>query len=623
MRCLCLVVLFVSSMSLPAAEKITPSVTLHRGAVNGVEIIRRGQRMAVYGWPRTVRGKCELLLLTHHRRDVVAQARRLSKQAMVVIPAAEKALIESPEKFWDSFRTRRFHDYDQQSTKILSTGVKAKVHMKNSGIARFQDLSFQALETPGFTRGSITYLSKIDGKRIAFTGDLIYGDGKLFDLYSLQDAIPDAQIRGYHGYAGRLAQLITSLKKVAALKPDILIPVRGPAIDHPQESIGKLIRRVRAIYGNYLSTNALNWYFKEKRMTFCGKRVLGKNAEVQLKSYSLYQKSPDWIWEKGTSRLLISEKRRGFLLDCGNTRIIESVKQLIKQGLITKVDGIFVTHYHDDHTDAVQQASQEFNCPVYATKEYEDILQRPGAYHMPAMTANAIRDVTGVKSGHKMSWNEFDLTFYFYPGQAYYHGALLTEKKGSQSVFFIGDAFSPSGMDDYCLLNRNLIHDDGGYFRCLSQIRQLGKVWLVNEHIPYVFSYTNKELDYFTNRYRKRKKMLADLFPWDDPNYGIDEQWAVCYPYGQTRTAGEKVSVEVRITNHSPKKRTFKVTPKAPPGCAILDYQSKLTLAARKSGKLRFVFRGPKKAGTYLMTADIDSPGMHFRDWVEAMIIVK
>src|SRR5213079_2425167 len=42
-----------------------------------------------------------------------------------------------------------------------------------------------------------SYLLELDGKRIAFAGDLIYGDGKFIDLYSLQDAIPDVKEDGY------------------------------------------------------------------------------------------------------------------------------------------------------------------------------------------------------------------------------------------------------------------------------------------------------------------------------------------------------------------------------------------------------------------------------------------
>ena len=41
------------------------------------------------------------------------------------------------------------------------------------------------------------------------------------------------------------------------------------------------------------------------------------------------------------------------------------------------MDGIFVTHCHDDHTDFVQKASEEFACPVYALEDYRDVLEQP------------------------------------------------------------------------------------------------------------------------------------------------------------------------------------------------------------------------------------------------------
>ncbi len=36
----------------------------------------------------------------------------------------------------------------------------------------------------------------------------------------------------------------------------MLVPIRGPVIQNPKAAIQKLISRVQAVYGNYLSTNA-------------------------------------------------------------------------------------------------------------------------------------------------------------------------------------------------------------------------------------------------------------------------------------------------------------------------------------------------------------------------------
>ena len=608
------------------AEQITPSVFVERGPINLVSIKREGLA-AVYGTADDP-SHYQTVFLTHHRRDVVWAARAAADAGIpIVAPLAERDLMERPAEFWSKFKTSRFHDYGQQSTKVVASPVKVTTWVAGHQTVRWNGIDFKVLDTPGYTRGAVSYVTKLDGKTIAFVGDIIYGDGQIFDLFSFQDAIPTARIGGYHGYGSRLAPLIQSLETVAAEQPDVLIPARGPVIHNPQAAIAKLIRRVRAVYANYLSTNALNWDFKAERMTTAGRRVLGENANVTLMPYSLHMKTPDWIWENSTSRLLISDDGHGFLLDCGNQRVIDGVKQLIAMKLVKQVEGIFVTHYHDDHTDKVQQAAEEFGCPVYATPEYKDILENPGAYHMPAMTSNAIKNVKAMQHGQTVKWHEFDLTYHFYPGQCYYHGAMLVKKQGETPVFFIGDAFSPSGIDDYCVLNRNLIHKDAGYFLCLKRIRELkaankGEYWLINEHIPYVFRFSDRELDYLESEYAKRKTLLAELFPWDDPNYGIDEQWAFFYPHAVTAKPSSRIELQVRLENHSSKRRAYEVALRLPKGVTAKVSRRTITLDARGRGSVTFTVEVPAMHGDYVITADVQSDWIDVRDWVEAVVSV-
>ncbi len=264
-----------------AAENITPHLLFQPGPVNGVLIDRDGARLSVYGWTDPDVESVEQVLLTHGRRDVVWAARPLVRGgAKAVAPARELYYLQKPHAFWNAFTRTRFHDYAQQSTKVLATPLPVDRWVKDGEDVEWRGVTFKVLETPGYTRGSISYVTELDGKKIAFTGDLIYGDGQIFDLYSFQDAIPEAQIRGYHGYGGRLAGLVSGLRKVAAAEPDLIVPARGPLIRDPRRAIDRLVARVQALYRNYLSTNALHWYFKEKRMRVCGERVLVKGAKI-------------------------------------------------------------------------------------------------------------------------------------------------------------------------------------------------------------------------------------------------------------------------------------------------------------------------------------------------------
>ncbi len=608
-----------------ADDGLPAGLTVARHAVNRVVLTRGDRQLVVYGATREDAPQADVVLLTHGRRDVIWAARELAETGTrVVAPAGERYWLEQPHAFWDGFTTQRFHDYGQQSTKIAPRSLEVDQWVEDGQQIAWGDLKLRALATPGYTRGAVSYLADLDGKRVAFTGDLIYGDGRLVDLYSFQDAIPEAKIRGYHGYGSRLAGLVTSLRKVADASPDLLIPARGPVIHDPQQAIARLIDRVQSLYRNYLSTNALHWYFKEQRMRQCGERILGAGADIELMPYAHHVAAPNWVFEHSTSRLLISDTGNGLLIDCGNQRVIETMKELIAKKLLKRVEAIFVTHYHDDHTDAVQAAADEFDCPVYATAEYADILEHPEAYHMPAMTANAIADVTVMADGQPTKWHEFELTYYFFPGQAYYHGALLAKKADERPIFFIGDAFAPSGMDDYCVLNRNLVHEDEGFLKCLDMVRSApGKPWLVNEHIPFVFEFSPEEFAYLETRYRERIETLRELFPWDDPNYGIDEQWAVFYPYGAKVAAAAEEELEIRLTNHSDKPREFTMRPHGHGGIRILDFEKTIRLEARQTGRLAVRIKVPDQTGNALVTADVASEGMDFRHWIEALITVE
>jgi len=175
---------------------------------------------------------------------------------------------------------------------------------------------------------------------------VIYGNGNLFDLYSLQDAVSEAKISGYHGWAGRMGDLINSLQKVAANKSDILVPARGPVIRNPGEAINLLIERLQAIYENYLSISAGRWYFKNN-YDVLAQRVLGPDPKVKWMPWAevIKDKPPEWIVPIGNSRLIVSEDRSGFLIDCGSRRILGEVIKLRESGKITGIDEQWIRFY--------------------------------------------------------------------------------------------------------------------------------------------------------------------------------------------------------------------------------------------------------------------------------------
>lgn len=623
---LCLLLAVLAFRSPLAAQELPDGVTLQRGRLNSVVIEKGGHRVIVYGAEQGT-ATADTVLMTHMRRDATEFARSAaSEDGKVTTPKGVAGFLANPSAHWDAWWDDRFDYYMQQVTRLPVVALSNAHDVFGSDmIIGKQGVAISILETPGHTREGVTYLTEIGGKTIAFSGDLILAGGRVPDLYSFQEAIPEAKIGGYHGYGGRLGQLINSLEKLAAAKPDIIIPLHGEPIFDVQKDIGILIDRMRKIYANYLSTNALNWYFKEERLTIAGRRVLGADAEVELMDYSEHVDLPDWCKHLGTTKLLLADDGSGFALDVGGQRAFEDLKKAIADGIMTRIDGIFVTHTHNDHTAAVAEAAREFSCPVYAVAEVADVLENPGAWFLPGISPNAVDEVTVMADGEVLEWKNFKLTAQFFPGQMWNHGALLAERKDHAPVLFMGDSFSPSGIDDYCLMNRNLMREDSGFFLCFKKVRELPEgAWMVNQHIPHLFRFSDERLDLLEKRYAERRDLIAELTPWDDANFAIDERWASFYPYGQELAAGTTGQLELRLWNHSQRQRQFSFTLNLPEGMSSEVVTKSVKIAARERGSVIFDFEVAADAstGVKVITADLASDGFELSQWAEALVKV-
>jgi glyoxylase-like metal-dependent hydrolase (beta-lactamase superfamily II) len=603
-----------------AAENITPTVSVIPGPVNGVLITKSGKTLAIYGDPRTKPALVDKILFTHHRRDVVWAGRAMvAAGAEPVYPSAEEPLFTAPEQYWAKYS--QFHDYANQSTRVLLASIAAGHAVSGGDRVDWNGLTIEVRDTPGYTRGAVSYLFVADGKRIACVGDLIYGDGQILDLFSLQDSIAETKEDGYHGYAARAGQVIASLRQIADWKPDVLIPARGPVIRNPQQTIAKLIARLQDVFSSYFAVSALHWYRGDDKLHAQARRILG-DRPVDWMPMSKAADPPSWLEVIGNTRVIVSASGNAFVVDCGNRRLLDTIKQMQREGRFKTVEGIWVTHYHDDHTNFVQTASEELHAPVFSSPEMQDILEHPAAYKMPCLTANPIHDVTAAPEGGSQRWHEFEFTYSNFPGQTLFHDGLLVKKDGGESVFFIGDSFTPSGIDDYCLLNRNFAEPEQGYEYCLNYVKRVKPDWLVNQHVNPAFHFSDPQIDTMLANLRRRRTQLAALFPWDDANFGIDEQWARVYPYRSEAKPGARVDLKVIVLNHSPKIHEFVVTPHVPEGWHVGGGPFKVMVGSRKTGEVTIPVTAGAQ-GLAVITADVAFDKFELREWLEALLDVK
>ena len=504
-----------------------------------------GDDLAAYSFPRHCSGT-ERLLVTHANRDAYEWP---PATVVLIVPDGEREYFADPTSIWLRVEAAQLHDYSQ-----LSTNLPLSSHAAVQGVQEGDEIGsalgiVRVVETPGRTAGAVSYVLDLGGLRIIFTGDLIYGDGQLLDAYSLQSAIPEANTRGYHGYAGRAGQLIASLHKIASLKPDVLIPAHGPLVCNPQDAIAKLVSRIEDLLSSHFETDALLWFWGPE-----SHRIRSQAAKQPIKTMPMAElaDSPADIVPFGTSRLIYSQAGAAFLVDAGDPITLPTLRTLRKDGAFGTLEGIWITHYHDDHTDYVNDVVNEFGCSVYFTTSISGILTNPRRFRMPCLPSRGIMDGTPVQHGTTMKWHEWLFNFEYFPGQTLYHGGLLATRDDGRSYYFVGDSFTPTGIDDYCMQNRNLYGYAMGYTYCLDRLSNLPRAtWLVNQHVVPMFRFSESQLATMKDAVDKRTVILGELCSWPNINYMVDECWVSLYPRTSELSVGDKRDICLEVCNYS------------------------------------------------------------------------
>ena len=130
--------------------------------------------------------KVDWILHTHHHRDQCqGDHKAIERNIPIAVPQHERHLFADAENFW---RNRRvFHQYYVRNDfNTVTENIPVERAMADYSTFRWNKTDFFVLPTPGHTLGAITLVAAIDGKKVAFSGDLIHSPGKIQNLYDTQ-----------------------------------------------------------------------------------------------------------------------------------------------------------------------------------------------------------------------------------------------------------------------------------------------------------------------------------------------------------------------------------------------------------------------------------------------------
>jgi glyoxylase-like metal-dependent hydrolase (beta-lactamase superfamily II) len=602
----------------PDIQSLSEHLLVHAGSIN-VGIVRDGSRALLIdcGNGDVATALRDLgvttvdqVVFTHHHRDQACGAGRFAGAA-IGVPETEREAFEKPSAYWSDPKHRwhiyHFHPHHLMLTQPLRVDAGfADGHVFTWGPARIR-----VLATPGHTDGSVSYLVAVDGRRVMFCGDAIYDHGRLWDLHSLQHSM--GRWGDYHGFLGALPALTRSLRRIQAEQPDRLVPSHGHSMNRPAEAIDAVIARLEVCYEKYTAISALRHYDRD---------VFGPDEGKGRMPFCPALPVPENLRHFGTTWVLIARDKSALVMDCGNPAVVDDVKQLMASGAIRAVEGLWITHYHDDHVDAVPAFQAAFDCPCLADRAVADVIADPLAWRLPCISPAKVRVDRVTADGESWQWHEYRLTAYTFPGQTLYHGGLLAEADG-QRLFFVGDSFAPSGIDDYCAQNRIQFGVGIGLDRCVALLQQLRPALLFNPHVDSAFVFSDEQYAAMRANLAEREALMGDLLPWDHPNYGLDDSWVRCHPYEQRARAGTEATLEVVVTNHSAVPRAVACRPVLPWSPDLPDW-THATLPAKTEGRLHVAFRIPpdQASGRTIIPIDIRYEARWLPQFAEAVLEV-
>lgn len=559
------------------------------------------------------------ILFTHHHRDQACGAARLVDQgATLHVPVGEKAYFDDVASYWNDPKQRWDLYQFRPQRRMLTESVRVEGTLAEGQELAWGPAKIQALATPGHTDGSLSYLVEVDGRRVVFCGDVLCGEGHIWDLYSLQKALhwPGGGTSDYHGFLGARGELVASLGRLGQLSAELLVPSHGPLLHEPAKAIEALVRRLAECHDKYAAISAARHYSPKAFAEY-----EGRTDHMPIRPG---MQPPACLRHFSTSWILVSESGAALVMDCGSTRLIDKLQEYRKAGEIGTVEGLWITHYHDDHTAAIADFQKVFDCPCLTDDSVAEVITRPTAWQLPCLAQPPARVDRRPRDGESWPWHEFTLTAYHFPGQTLYHAGLLAVR-GDLRMLFVGDSFTPGGIDDYCAYNRNWLGKGVGFDRCLELIEELRPTHLFNCHVGKAFDFTPEQCRFMRQNLAEREQLFGQLVPWDHANYGMDPSWARAFPYEQTAHAGDDVKLEVLLSNHSTQaqRAACRAVPPRAWRSEPTDWSSG-EIAPKQDGSLALSLRlpGALAPGRHVVAIDLRYGPWDLPQFTEAVVVV-
>ncbi len=557
--------------------------------------------------------KVDWVLHTHHHRDQCQGDQRAAERNIpIAVPAHERHLFADAENFWRNRRVFHLY-YVRNDFNTITQNIPVARHLHDYSTFRWGKTDFFVLPTPGHTLGSLSLLATVDGKKVAFTGDLMYAPGKIQNLY-------DTQIN-YGGSEG-VDLGIYSLARLREMKPEMVCPSHGDPLPDPDSGIGETIRRLTDYFRFQTGGDSVETFrpyvisphlIGHHLTTSSFYAIISNSGKAMFIDYGAASNVHFGVFERATATT-------------DRIRFVEhSIAHLKREYDLKTVDVAMPSHMHDDHMNGFPHLAHHHGTKIWCYENMVDIFENPRGHNLGCTLGEPFKVARGFKHGEKFKWEEFEFEVTHSPGHTEYQMALFTAIDGNR-LAFTGDAFFPNPRADgtlrHNLIFRNHVENDSH----LKSIRNLiehepamicpghGKAYPVDKAIMLATE----------EKFRKQKQLFSDILPEGRDNFGLDPSWVHIYPYQVLLAPGKRQELQIRVQNYKASPMKLEVALIAPSEWRVEPDVAKIEVAAQSHAKHAIHVAVPASwkppCPRFAIAADVVADGKYLGQLTEAVV---
>jgi glyoxylase-like metal-dependent hydrolase (beta-lactamase superfamily II) len=479
------------------------------------------------------------VVMTHHHRDQGQGLDRAARAgAAIHVPPVEVDLFAHVDEMWESRQLDNDYNLRQDRFSLLHS-VPVTSTVAEYRTTDFGGVPLRVLPSPGHTVGSVTYLLDRDGRRVGFSGDLLYGPGKVWSLASTQWSYTNAE---------GPAMTVLSCYLLQDEGLHVLLPSHGEPMTDPAAALGLLAERMQSYVD---SRRRYPWDLRDRlRAPF-----------VHLTEHLLLNRS-----SLSTGYVLLSNTGEALFVDFGYDMTtglpsgteraarrpwLASLPALKRDFGVTRISVAMPTHYHDDHVAGLPLLREVEGTEIWTPANVAPILDEPLRHDLPCQWYEPIPSDRVLALGQAVQWNEYTITVHELPGHTLFAAAFEVEVDGVR-VLFTGDQQEGLGIPgerrevlNYQYRNRFRYTD---YRDSARLYKRLAPGLLASGHWDPRWV-DDGYLDYLAYAGWDLIDLHNALLPLDELDLGADGVLARIAPYRRDAEAGATVRYSITVRN--------------------------------------------------------------------------